>query len=59
MNARSNDPRPLSVGAALSTAWMGSAAADKLDDIKTRGKLLIGHQRTPRRRSPRARTARS
>ena len=34
------------VGAALSTAWMGSAAADKLDDIKARGKLLIGNSET-------------
>src|SRR5437764_10744858 len=34
------------VGAALSTAWMGSAAADKLDDIKARGKLLVGNSET-------------
>src|SRR5262245_45176446 len=34
------------VGAALSTAWIGSAAADKLDDIKACGKLLVGNSET-------------
>ena len=33
-------------GVALSAAWIGSAAADKLDDIKARGKLLIGNSET-------------
>src|SRR3954468_532139 len=33
-------------GAVLSAAWIGSAAADKLDDIKARGKLLIGNSET-------------
>src|SRR6476660_7947397 len=33
-------------GAALSAAWIGSAAADKLDDIKARGKLLVGNSET-------------
>src|SRR5215813_13780440 len=31
---------------ALATAWIGSAAADKLDDIKARGKVLIGNSET-------------
>src|SRR5215510_15167088 len=34
------------VGAALSAAGIGGAAADKLDDIKARGKLLIGNSET-------------
>ena len=32
--------------AALSAAWIGSATADKLDDVKARGKLLIGNSET-------------
>src|SRR5258705_3141891 len=41
------------LSAALSTAWMGSAAADKLDEIKTRGKLLVGNSETSPRFSSR------
>src|SRR4030088_3607432 len=34
------------LSAALSAAGIGSAAADKLDDIKARGKLLVGNSET-------------
>src|SRR5262244_3060047 len=34
------------LGTALATACIGSAAADKLDDIKARGKLLVGNSDT-------------
>src|SRR6266568_1523771 len=34
------------LSAALLAAWIGGAAADKLDDIKARGKLLVGNSDT-------------
>src|SRR5262244_2312228 len=34
------------LGTALATACIGSAAADKLDEIKARGKLLVGNSET-------------
>src|SRR5258706_7468785 len=34
------------LSAALAIGWISSAAADKLDDIKARGKLLVGNSET-------------